>query len=151
MKGLTVMSFFILLFFAGCKKKSSIPSDILPTAKMESLLWDIMRADQFVTIYALAKDTSLKKEIELKKWYTKVFAFHKITEADFQKNFKYYKSHPALLQQVMDSIGYKKQYEVQSATPAPPILPPVNDSTAKSTQQKMEKERKKYIKPVSGN
>jgi Domain of unknown function (DUF4296) len=151
MKRLTIVSFFILLFLSGCKKKKNVPSDILPTAKMESLLWDMMRADQFVSIYALAKDTSLKKEIELKKWYTRVFAFHKISEADFQRNFKYYKSHPALLQQVMDS-RYKKQYEVQSSTPpAPPVTPPVSDSATKSTQQKMEQERKKYIKPVLGN
>jgi Domain of unknown function (DUF4296) len=109
---------------------------------MEAVLWDMMRADQFVAVYVLPKDTSLKKETEIKKWYDSVYAIHKITEAGFQKSFLYYKSHPQLLRQVMDSISNSKRYETQVQT-VPTSTQPINDSTGKQIQRIMEERRLK--------
>ena len=46
-----------ILFFAGCKNKNAVPGNILPQSKMQAVIWDMMRADQFLTDYVLNKDT----------------------------------------------------------------------------------------------
>lgn len=102
---------YFLFLLLGCGKKNAVPSDVLPVKQMETVLWDMMRADQFVTLYVLPKDTSLKKDAEHKKWHDKVLAIHKITEQQFQKSFHYYKEHPKLLQQLLDTISLSKRYE----------------------------------------
>jgi hypothetical protein len=145
MRNLLVLIISGMLLFSSCGKKNSLPSGVLATDKMEAVMWDMMRADQFVVVYILPKDSSLKKETEIKKWHDSVYAVHKITEADFQKSFLYYKSHPRLLRQVMDSISISKQYETQEQT-VPSTGKPINDSTGKLIQQKMEEERKKQYK-----
>ena len=145
MRNLLVLTISGMLLFSSCGKKKSLPSGVLATEKMEAVLWDIMRADQFVLIYVLPKDTSLRKETEIKKWHDSVYAVHKITEADFQKSFLYYKSHPQFLRQVMDSIATSKQYDVKEFA-VPTGTQPINDSTGKLIQQKMEEERKKHYK-----
>ena len=96
----------LLLFITpGCKNKDSIPATILPPKKMQLILWDIMRADQFLNDYVINKDTSLKKIPESLKYYQQIFAIHKISKEQFQHSFSFYQSHPALLKVLMDSIS----------------------------------------------
>ena len=62
--------FFLLLFVvvidAGCKSKNS---EVLPPKKMQALLWDMMRADQFLADYVMNKDTSINRITESLKHY----------------------------------------------------------------------------------
>ena len=96
---------FTFLLLAGCKSKNAVPSNILPQKKMQAVLWDMMRADQFLSDYVLNKDTSLKQDKESIKLYQQILAINKVSKADFQRSFSYYKSHPLLLKAVMDSIA----------------------------------------------
>ncbi|MEI2738655.1 MAG: DUF4296 domain-containing protein [Chitinophagaceae bacterium] len=123
-------SFLLLvLFFAiACKNKSSVPSGILPQKKMQTILWDIMRADQFLSDYVLNKDSSLNATTESLKYYQHIFILHKVSREEFQHSFSFYKSKPALLKAIMDSIS---TLQVNS-TPAKEIEPvsitaPIND------------------------
>ena len=61
--------------------------DILPQKKMQAVLWDMMRADQFLTDYVLNKDSSLNKITESLKYYQQIFAIHKITGRISEKFF----------------------------------------------------------------
>ena len=54
----------VLFFAAGCKNKNGIPNSVLPQKKMQAILWDMMRADQFLADYILNKDSSLNKTTE---------------------------------------------------------------------------------------
>lgn len=100
--------FLVLIFIFSCKSKTSVPDDVLQPNKMETVLQDLMRSDVFVDDYILSRDTTLNKDATHIDYYNQVFALHKISKEEFQKSFNYYKSHPALLETVMDSIGKTK-------------------------------------------
>jgi Domain of unknown function (DUF4296) len=95
---------YISLFTAGCKSKNAIPGNVLSQKEMQTVLWDMMRADQFLADYVLNKDTSLKKKTESIKLYQQVLAINGVTKEKFERSFTYYKSHPLLLKVIMDSI-----------------------------------------------
>lgn len=95
----------IFLFIAGCKSKERIPDNILPQEKMQAILWDMMRADQFLADYVLNKDTTLEKKTESIRFYQQIFDINKVSKAKFQQSFAFYQSHPALLKIIMDSIA----------------------------------------------
>ena len=102
----------MIFFAAGCKNKNNIKSEVLPQSKMQSLIWDMMRADQFLADYVVNKDTSLSKATESLKYYQQIFAIHKVSKEDFEQSFSYYKSHPALLKEIMDSINSSSRNDI---------------------------------------
>jgi hypothetical protein len=132
-KGLLILLPVFLL--AGCNNNNGVPNGVMPPPKMQAVLWDMMRADQFLADYVINKDTSANKKTETLKYYQQIFAIHKIDEEDFQQSFSYYKSHPALLKAIMDSIS-KPAPELLTpplATDTPALAPtPVLDSTVKT-------------------
>lgn len=97
----------LCLFFlgTGCKNKDRIPGNILPPSKMQAVLWDMMRADQFFTDFRLNKDTSLDIQEESIKMYRQIFNIHAISKEQFQQSFSFYQSHPAFLKEIMDSMS----------------------------------------------
>jgi hypothetical protein len=97
-----------LLIIAGCKDSGKVPGNILPQPKMQAVMWDMMRADQFLSDYVLNKDSSKNKEQESIKLYSRIFAFHKISKEEFEKSFTYYRSNPLQLQMLMDSLSKQK-------------------------------------------
>jgi Domain of unknown function (DUF4296) len=116
---------FCCVLLAACKKKDKFPGNVLPPKKMQSVLQDMMRADQFLTDFVFSKDTSIDKKTESLKFYRQVFAIHQVSKEEFQQSFSYYKSHPQLLKVIMDSIGVNKKTE-ETAVPAAPT--PVPDT-----------------------
>jgi hypothetical protein len=93
------------IFFIACKKKDNVPDGILPAKKMQAVLWDIMRADQFLADYVFNKDSTKNKKTESIQLYSQVFAVHNISKEEFEKSFIYYKQHPQLMQVIMDSMS----------------------------------------------
>jgi hypothetical protein len=100
-----LLIFFSGIFLAGCGRKDKVPNGILPQKKMQAVMWDMMRADQFLADYVLNKDTSLKKQNESIQLYQKIFLIHNIKKEVFQKSFSFYKNHPDLMKAIMDSIS----------------------------------------------
>lgn len=123
MKSCLVVVVF-LLFLASCGRKDGMPSGILPQKKMQAIIWDMMRADQFLTDYVLNKDASLSKNDESLKYYLQIFAIHQISQKEFQKSFYYYKSHPSLFKAIMDSLS-----QVSGEAPTQMVNPPVSIDT----------------------
>lgn len=106
MKNCLPFLFFVLMLFS-CSGKNKIPKDILPQKEMESVLWDLFRAEEFLTVYVLPVDSSLKKRDETIRYYNEIFKLHKINKAYFQKSFSFYESHPDLMKQLLDSLNAK--------------------------------------------
>lgn len=129
---------FILFFTTGCKGKHGVPGGVLSPKKMQVILWDMMRADQFLADFVLNKDSSLNKTTESLKYYQQIFAIHKVSKDEFQHSFSFYKTHPALLKEIMDSINAPEKITLPvTAQPTPltaPVLPQ-QDTVAKSPQQ----------------
>jgi Domain of unknown function (DUF4296) len=94
-----------LFIVTGCKNKNGIPAGLIPQKKMQAILWDMMRADQFLSDFVLNKNSSLDKRTESIKLYSQVFAIHQISKEQYEKSFSFYKTHPALFKVIMDSLS----------------------------------------------
>ena len=124
----TFLLILILLFItAACNNKNKIPNTVLSQKKMQGILWDLMRADQFLNDYVLNKDTSLDKTSESLKYYQQIFAIHKTTKEEFQHSFSFYKSRPILLKAIMDSISTPPR-ETATTLAKPDSVPPAFNS-----------------------
>ncbi len=96
---------FCLLLISGCRNKGRTPANIIPPPKMKAILWDMMRADQFLGDFVLPKDSSFNKTAESIKLYQNIFGIYQISKEQFQRSFAYYKSKPALFIAIMDSLS----------------------------------------------
>jgi len=89
----------------GCSGNDSVPSSIIKKDSMETILWDIIQADQFSLQY-LAKDSArINVKLETAKLYQRVFDLHKVSHEDFQKSFKYYMNRPDISKLMLDSLS----------------------------------------------
>lgn len=123
MSGRLLICLFCMVMIA-CSSREHLPAGVLPAEKMESLLWDLMRADQFLSDYVLSKDTSLNKSSESIKLYRQIFMIHGVTKQEFRESMIYYKAHPVQLKAIMDSVSNKvlnipADTSAQIATPVP--------------------------------
>ncbi len=132
---------------------------MLPMEKMRAVMYDMMRADQFVSYYVL-KDSTLNREEEAIKSYSQVFAIHGISKEQFSKSFAYYQSNPLLMKEMMDSINRIKD----TAAVASPVkedtvivradsLPKINqgDSILSLDSTLLRKKRMKQLQPLPVN
>jgi uncharacterized protein YcfL len=130
-----------VLLLAACKNKNAIPAGVLSPEKMQTLLWDMARADQYLTDFILNKDTTLKESKERIKLYQQVLAIHKTNEKQFKESFAFYQHHPDYLKQVLDSINIQ-------ANRAPTEIyhpQPLNDTILKKLDTVRNKLMKKPI------
>lgn len=144
---------FSLFFIAGCKNKSGIPAGIIPQKKMQAIVWDMMRADQFLTDYVFSKDASLDKRAERIRLYNQVFSIHQISKEQYEESFSFYKTHPALFKVIMDSLSHPKA-EAPTEMVNPPVLldsapqsPPKTPSADSVIRMRKQKVRN-LMKPV---
>ena len=135
MKPLVLLS---ILFLLSCRGVDNIPRDILPPDKMEAVMWDMMRADQFNLDHVFSKDSTADRKEKSLELYRQVMAVHKITQDQFRESFYYYRARPELLRVVMDSINKLSAYQLDVITPklatdtsssVPPVIP---DTPAKT-------------------
>jgi len=129
--GLLIICCFLII--DGCKNKNRIPADIIPQKKMQAVLWDMMRADQFLSDFVLNKDSSLDKRTESIKLYSRVFAIHHISKEQYERSFSFYKTHPALFKLLMDSLSTAK-----AEAPTEMITQPVPADSLRSSLRKMQ-------------
>jgi hypothetical protein len=130
-----IITFSLVLFFMACKGKNHIPSDIIPPSKMQSVLYDVMRADQFVSGFVIKNkpaDSLLSKSLGL---YQQIFTLHKVSKVEFDRSFKFYKEHPDLFKGLMDSIG-RRSLDAPTQMIDPSVTEPVSD-TGKLKKVKM--------------
>jgi Domain of unknown function (DUF4296) len=136
---------YCLFLLTGCRNNNSVPAGIIPQKKMQAILWDLMRADQFLGDFVLNKDSSLKKNTESLKLYQKIFSIHHISIERFRESFSFYKTHPSLFKSMMDSLS-----RPVSAAPTKMVVPvtpedsiqtkpkifPVNDTVMRFRKKK---------------
>ena len=138
-----------LFIIAGCKNKNRIPAGIIPQKKMQTILWDMMRADLFLSDFVLNKDSNLDKRTESIKLYRQVFAIHHISKEQYEKSFSFYKTHPDLFKVIMDSLSQPK-----TEAPTEMIRLPVSQDSFQPSPRKLQQAdtvkpfRKKKILPL---
>lgn len=112
-----IFLFFLCLLITSCNNKT-VDTDVLPSSKMQEILSDLMKADQFVTYFVALSDTGVDKDVESIKLYQQIFDIHGITKVQYEKSLFYYQSHPDLLKVIMDSISKQVVMNPVQATPA---------------------------------
>lgn len=116
------MLLFTAVILFSCGSKNDIPDGIIKPVKMQTVLFDVIRADNFVFQY-ITKDSSKKPETELAKLQQQIFAVHKISRADFYKSYEFYKAHPDLMEPMLDSminITTRNKYQKTMGRPKQP-------------------------------
>ena len=102
-------NFFLPLFLAvllfACSGKNHIPKNVLPKNKRVSVLWDMFRTGEFLTVYVLPFDTSLNKKNETIGYYEEVFKLHKTNKDEFKRSFSFYEEHPKLMKELLDTLN----------------------------------------------
>lgn len=98
----------VIVFLLSCKSGSGVPDDVLPPKKMQIVLRDMMRADLFLNDYVLSRDSDLNKDSTRINTYSQVLQLNQVTKSNFQKSLEYYKHHPSMLENILDSIGKVK-------------------------------------------
>jgi len=101
MRYLVFISLLLLVF--GCVRSDKVPKNIIPQNEMHKIMWDLMRADAYVSDFIM-KDSTKNKNTESGILYEKVFAIHSTTREAFQKSMAFYESRPDLLKVITDSL-----------------------------------------------
>lgn len=96
--------FIILIILTfGCIQDKKIPKDVLPQNEMRKIMWDLMRADAYVSTFIM-KDSAKDQKTESAILYEKIFDIHSTTREDFQKSLSFYESRPDLFKAISDSL-----------------------------------------------
>ncbi|MGB8191648.1 MAG: DUF4296 domain-containing protein [Chitinophagaceae bacterium] len=101
---------FILLSMVGLSiacGKGDKKNDILPQAKMERVIWDMVQADEFVQAYVLKDSARIDVKAERYRQYEKVFRLHNTSREQFSKSYQYYISNPGKNKVLFDSLAVK--------------------------------------------
>jgi hypothetical protein len=101
--GLFVLS---VLFLSACKKKQ--PEGILGQKEMVDILSDLHIIDGYSATVSYVDSV---KELK-RNFYATIYAKHHVSEAAFQKSFKYYSMQPELLDTIytqVENIILKKE------------------------------------------
>lgn len=98
---------FIILsvFVTGCTRDKKIPKGILSQNEMRKIMWDLMRADAYVSDFIM-KDSTRKHDQKAESiiLYEQVFDMHATTREAFVKSRDFYESRPDLLKVITDSL-----------------------------------------------
>lgn len=123
----------IIISFFSCARKEQ-KKDILPENEMREVMWDMMRADQYVAAF-LPKDSTRTKKDQSIDLYEDIFHIHKITREQFKASYDYYSSRPDLFRSIVDSLAKRK---VESPH-LRPTHPGRKDSLVKPILRKLQK------------
>ena len=105
MRSFLIVTVFLLL--QSCANNEKVPDGILPKQKMREVMWDMIRASEFLQSYVFAKDSTIDKVAESQKWNDKIYQMHKTDKATFERSFAYYKAHPLLMKDMLDTLARK--------------------------------------------
>jgi hypothetical protein len=116
-----ILLFFSVILFIlfSCRNGSQRPANILPEKEMESMMWDMLRGDQFVENFVVkpelfneegkAKDSGLKKLPESIKIYNEILAIHHVSKEQFRASLHYYQSDPLLMKPILAALADKQK------------------------------------------
>jgi len=112
------MRFFLfiipVILTVGCIQDKKIPKDVLPQNEMRKVMWDLMRADAYVSAFIM-KDSTKNPKTESAVLYEKIFDIHSTNQEIFRKSLAFYESRPDLFKAISDSlrIDERKALEYQ--------------------------------------
>jgi len=94
---------FFVIILSGCSQKNKIPAGILSQQRMYTIMWDMLRADEYINFPTKVSDTTRLK-MERGSIYEQVFRLHATNQSEFKKSISFYQTRPDLLKVIIDSL-----------------------------------------------
>ena len=110
----------IILTF-GCIQDKKIPKDVLPQNEMRRVMWDLMRADAYVSTFII-KDSTKNPKTESAILYEKIFDIHSTSQETFKKSLLFYQNRPDLFKAISDSLRSDERKALESEEVKKPEL-----------------------------
>ncbi len=111
-----VASFFLTVYILVACSSSSVPKGIIPPDQMQQMVFDLIKADEFINNFAV-KDSTVNIKIRRISLYEQVFSIHHTSKDDFYKSYRYYQQYPDKNKTLFDSLyavaNRKKSEELQ--------------------------------------
>lgn len=101
----TIYLALLVLFLLSCSG-NKVPDNVLPPAKMQAVLYDLLLAGETANYY-LQTDTASKAMEQHVQLYKEVFQIHQTSKQEFEKSLRFYESRPDLLKTMLDSMQKK--------------------------------------------
>lgn len=102
MKFVSYLLLLFFFFFTACRLASS-RNEIIGIDSMKSIMWDMIRADEYY-LRIIAKDSMAVKKKENIRLYEEVFSVHHVSKKQFDDSYKYYAAHPDQYKRLVDSL-----------------------------------------------
>ena len=102
----------VLLVLASCGNKNKVPAEVMQPAKMQKILWDVVRS-QALAAEEARKDSTINEIAQTKVLVQKAFKIHDVTSDEYEKSYKWYTSHPNIMKVLLDSLSNQIQQENQ--------------------------------------
>ncbi len=111
------IAFFFLtgFFLISCSGKNDIPREIIQPKKMQTILWDVIRAQELSGAMA-RKDSAINEIAETKILNKKIYEIHNITSVDFERSYQWYTEHPEMMRTMFDSMTSQNQRQKEERT-----------------------------------
>jgi hypothetical protein len=127
----------VVLVIASCLQKDKIPKDVLPPQQMHPVMWDLLRADEYISGFMQVDSATdiRKKRFEM---YEQVFKMHATSREVFSKSLSFYESRPDLMKIIADSLRGEERKINETI---PPETKPVTDTSVVLRKFKQRKEK----------
>jgi hypothetical protein len=92
----------ILFVIIGCSS-SPVPKGILPPERMQKVVYDLIRIDEFINNFAY-KDSSTNIKNKRSTLYKEAFKVNNTNRKQFYLSYKYYQQHPDIQKRLFDTL-----------------------------------------------
>ena len=117
---------FVVILFFSCSQDNKVPGNIIEPVRMQELMWDLFRADAFITNFASKGDTAFKQLKESVILYRQVFEIHKTNKEEFKKSLDWYQLHPVVMKRILDTLQGRQSKIMQERSK--PVTTPPSDT-----------------------
>ncbi len=102
---------FFLCGMMACHTVTDPPAQLIPASKMESVLWDYLKADAYAADVLKKFNPALDDTFKNMKMQQAIFDHYHISSRQFYDSYRYYYSHPEMMMNILDSIESKQNRE----------------------------------------
>jgi hypothetical protein len=135
MRIIFLLSLLVFIFFS-CSQADTIPKEIIEKPRMQELLWDMIRADVFLSDYSGKSDTAFNRVAESISFYQKVLTIHNTTKDEFKKSLTWYQQHPKVMKTILDTLQGRNNKIMQER--GRPFVSPMSDTIQSIDSNKIE-------------
>ncbi len=93
----------LLLTILNACSSSPVPRHLLQPEKMQKVVYDLIRVDEFINNFVL-KDSTVNIKNKRSILYEQVFKVNNTTRKEFYTSYKYYQQHPDIQKGLFDSL-----------------------------------------------